>query len=384
MPIQSRPRWPAVVARQVSRVFLFAFATPLMVQAQARWTLKETLRIGGAEAGPTSFVQTRSIEADSKGRILVYDRQSQDIKMFTPDGKFLRTIGRLGSGPGELRNAEGIRLDREGRIWVRDAANARFTVFSPEGEFEKNWTMKFCWSQGSWHPQVDSKGRIVDYDCVVPSGGGRSVGYAVVAYRADMSGVDTLSARPECGTRELSEAGTWITRSEKSTMYRSIPFAPFPLPALGPDGETWCAPNSARYEVVRVVAGAKDTVRISRAIAAVPVTKAERDSVIAGFEEKGPLGLDFGRIPRNKPAIERITVDDQGRPWVRRTNAQGVIEFDVYSNVGQPVATVMLGRFRSPAHFPFVVRGDNVYMVVLDEDDVQHVVRFHIERRAID
>ena len=384
MPTHSRPRWRALLARQFSGLTLLAAAMPFIAQAQARWTLKETLRIGGAEAGPTSFVQTRSIGADSKGRILVYDRQSQDIKMFAPDGKFLRTIGRLGSGPGELRNAEGITLDRGGRIWVRDAANARFTVFNSEGEFEKNWTMKFCWSQGSWHPQVDGKGRIVDYDCVVPSGGGRSVGYAVVAYRPDLSGVDTLSARPDCGTRELSEAGTWITRSEKSTMYRAIPFAPFPLPALGPNGETWCAPNSSRYEVMRVVAGAKDTVRIARTVAAVPVTRTERDSVIAGFEEKGPSGLDFSRIPRNKPAIERIIVDDQGRPWVRRTNAQGVIEFDIYTSGGQPVATVMLGKVRSPTHFPFVVRGDNVYMVVLDEDDVQHVVRFHIERRVVD
>jgi len=29
------------------------------------------------------------------------------------------------------------------------------------------------------------------------------------------SPVDTLSAQPECGSRELGEAGTWIRRSEK-------------------------------------------------------------------------------------------------------------------------------------------------------------------------
>jgi hypothetical protein len=112
---------------------------------------------------------------DAKGRILVYDRQTQDIKMFAPDGKFLRTIGRLGSGPGELRNAEGIAIDRGGKIWVRDAANARFTIFNSEGEFEKNWTMKFCWSQGPWYPQMDNQGRVIDFDCIVPPGGGRSM-----------------------------------------------------------------------------------------------------------------------------------------------------------------------------------------------------------------
>lgn len=362
-----------------SAILALLFLAPEL-GAQARWTLRETLRIGGAESGPAMFVQARSIDADAKGRILVYERQTQDIRMFGPDGKFIRAIGRVGSGPGEMRNAEGIVVDRRGRIWVRDAANARFTIFNGEGEFEKNWTMKFCWSQGPWYPQVDREGRVVDYDCVVPTGGGRSVGYAVVAYRGDQSGVDTLSTRPECGSRELSEAGTWITRSEKSTMYRQIPFAPFPLGVLGPGGETWCAPNSSRYEVLRIVVGAKDTVRISRTLAPVPVTKTERDSIIASYEEKGPSGLDFSRIPRTKPAIQRITVDHQGRPWIRRSDAKGAVTFDVYSPSGRLIASAELGQYRSPAHLPFVVRGDDVYAVVLDDDDVQHVVRFAIEQ----
>jgi hypothetical protein len=348
--------------------------------AQARWTLKETLRLGGAESGPPMFVQTRSIDADSKGRILVFGRSTQDIRIFGADGKHIRTVGRVGSGPGEMRNAEGMVIDRRGRIWVRDAANARFTIFNAEGEFEKNWTMKFCWSQGSWFPQVDAGNRIVDYDCVVPAGGGRSVGYAVVAYRGDQSGVDTLWTRPECGARELSEAGTWITRSEKSTMYRSIPFAPSPIGTLGVSGEIWCAPNSSQYEIMRIVPGSKDTVRMTRNVPVVPVTKRERDSVIATFEEKGPSGLDFDRIPRAKPAIQSIRIDDQGRPWVSRVDAAGRTSFDVYSTAGQLTATVDFGAWRNPANMPFVVRGDVVYAVVLDEDDVQHVVRLQIVR----
>ena len=362
------------------RVVVLSAAIATSAGAQARWTLKETLRIGGAESGPGMFVQARSVDADSKGRILVYDRSTQDIRMFGADGKHIRTIGRVGSGPGEMRNAEGMVVDRRGRIWVRDAANARFTVFNAEGELEKSWTMKFCWSQGIWFPQVDASHRIVDFDCVVPPGGGRALGYAVVAYRGDQSGVDTLWTRPECGTRELSEAGTWITRSEKSTMYRSIPFAPFPIGALGPSGETWCAPNSSRYEIMRLLPGAKDTVRITRNVPVVPVTRGERDSIIATFEEKGPSGLDFDRIPRAKPAIETIRVDDQGRPWVRRADASGKTSFDVYSAGGQLLATVDFGAYRNPPFMPFVVRGNMIYAVVLDEDDVQHVVRLEIMR----
>jgi hypothetical protein len=111
------------------------------------------------------------------------------------------------------------------------------------------------------------------------------------------------------------------------------------------------------------------------------VTKAERDSIVAKFDEKGPSGLDFGKIPRTKPIIDAILIDDQGRPWVRRTNAQGLVEFDVHDPNGRPVATVALPKVRNPAHLPFVVRGENVYTVVFDEYDVPYVVRFQIERR---
>lgn len=368
---------PLLRLRAALAVVLIA-ACATTTHAQARWKLTETLRLGGAESGPESFVYVKAIEADARGRILVYDRSTKDIRMFAPDGQLIRVIGRLGSGPGEMRDAEGIVIARNGRIWVRDAANARFTVFSAEGEYEKSWTMKFCTSQGAWDPRPDGRSRLVDSDCIVS--GGRALKSVIVAYHTDMSRVDTLADVPECGTRELNEAGTWITRTARGTSYRTIPYAAGSHGAVGPSGEAWCVPNSARYEILRIGAGAKDTTRIARQVALVPVTPAERDSVIAQIEERGPTGLDFGRIPKTKPAIDRLTIDDQGRLWVRRMNARGGIEFDIYDPSGRLVATAGLGVFKVSIWTPFVVRGDHVYTVVFDEDDVQRVARFRITR----
>lgn len=370
---------PRVRARlRIPCLLLAAAGFAEIGQAQAQWKLTETLRLGGAETGPTSFLYTKSIEVDSKGRIFVYDRRTQDIRMFGSDGKLVRVIGRVGSGPGELRDAEGIAIARDGKLWARDAANARFSVFSSEGVFEKTWTMQFCTSQGPWDPQMDRMGRIVDVDCVVA--GGRALKYVVLAYYTDMSRVDTIADRPECGSKELAEAGTWITRTARGRSFRSIPYAARPIGALGPEGEAWCVPNPSRYDVLRLRPGAKDTTRISRNVPPVPVTSLERDSVIADIESKGPTALDFSRIPKVKPAIDRLTVDDQGRLWVRRTNAKGAIEFDIYSPSGGIIATAELGVYNSAIWHPFVVRGDNVYAVVLDADDVQHVARFRITR----
>ncbi|NUQ13073.1 MAG: hypothetical protein HUU26_12235 [Gemmatimonadaceae bacterium] len=366
-----------------ARVALVCLAmVPGVPEAQGtRWQLRETLRIGGAESGPASFSAIRAMDVDPKGRILVFERTTQDIRMFGPDGRLVRTIGRSGAGPGEMKNAEGMIIGQGGRIWVRDAANARFTIFGPDGDYEASWTMRFCWSQGLWAPQVDRQGRILDYDCIV-GGDARPYPQAILAYRGDRSGVDTLFRQPDCGTRALSEAGIWVRQSGRSTMYVSVPFAPFPVAAIGPSGETWCAPNSTRYELMRFGAGAKDTIRVSRNVPRVPITKAQRDSIIASYEAKGPTGFDYGRIPDSKPAISRITIDGEGRPWVRRTDATGAVLWDVFSATGQFLATAELPPgARAPAAAPWVVRGRTVYTVLLDEDDVPYVVRLQGDGR---
>jgi hypothetical protein len=346
--------------------------------AETHWTLTETLRIGGAEVGPTSFDYVKSIAVDSLGRLFIYDRSTQDIRLFGADGRLVRVIGRKGSGPGELRDAEGIAFSRDGKLWARDAANGRFTIFDGEGVFERHWPMAYCSSQGAWDPRPDREGRLLDQDCVVTDG--RADGDAILAYHTDLSRVDTLGLMPECGTRALAESGTWITRHANGTTYRSIPYRAASHNALGPGGEVWCVPNSSRYELLLHRPGAADTVRVALDRPALPVTAGERDSVIAQLEEKGPTGLDFSRIPTVKPAIDRLTIDDQGRLWVRRMNARGAIAFDILDPDGRLVAAAELGVHRSSVWTPFVVRGENVYAVVLDADDVQHIVRFRIGR----
>lgn len=369
---------PSAARRRTFATLLAVCSGATTAQAQARWTLTEAWRIGGADTGATAFVYVKGIAADASGRVFVYDRSTQEIRLFGSDGKLVRVIGRKGSGPGEFRDAEGIAIAADGRLWVRDAANARFSVFRADGAFERNWTMKFCTSQGAWTPRMDERERFIDEDCVVA--GGRAVGYVLLAYRTDRLRVDTLAPKPECGSRELAEAATWITRTERRTTYRTIPYAPSAFAAVGKGATLWCVPNSARFEMLRLSPTSSDTLRITRRVPVVPVTRAERDSIITQLEVAGPSGLDFSRIPSVKPAIDRLTVDDQGRVWVRSTNPAGAIEFTVYSPEGALVATAVWGRYNSPTWHPFVVRGGSLYAVVQDDDDVQHVAHFRIRQ----
>ncbi len=373
-----RRRRAGVLNAALAALTVWMSIAPRAAHAQATWKLTETLRIGGQETGPFAFLYTKSIEADAKGRIFVLDRKTQDIRVFGPDGKLVRVVGRVGSGPGETRDAEGLVFARDGNLWVRDAGNARFSVLDGEGAFQSAWTMKFCVSQGEWNPQPDRQGRIIDWDCTPARGSTRE--NLVLAYRTDKSRVDTIGVMPSCGDRKLSEAGTWVTKMERATFFRAIPFASRPLSALGPDGAEWCVPNSSGYEILRLQPGGGDTLRIVRSAPRLPVSATEKDSIIAGLEEKGPSGLDFSRIPKEKPVIERLTVDDQGRLWVWRTTNKGVLTFDIFGANGRIIATTTMTGCRTATWLPFVVRRDNIYTVCYDADDVQFVTRFKVGR----
>src|SRR6266542_1092390 len=69
-------------------------------QTHAEWRFVQELRIGSEGEGPDGFSDIRGIVVDRKGNLWVLEFSTQDIRVFDPSGKYLRTIGRKGKGPG--------------------------------------------------------------------------------------------------------------------------------------------------------------------------------------------------------------------------------------------------------------------------------------------
>lgn len=85
----------------------------------------------------------RHLAFDAQGLIYISDRgRSHQVKVFTPDGKPVRSIGIAGVPgigryePKHLNNPNGIAIDSQGRLWVAEADNfpRRVSVWSSEGE----------------------------------------------------------------------------------------------------------------------------------------------------------------------------------------------------------------------------------------------------------
>jgi len=80
-----------------------------------------------------------SFYVDDSHQLYVLDTGDFTIKMFDPEGNFVRAFGKeKGAGPGEVRHPIGFDLDRDGNIWIADTGNSRIAVFQNDGTFLKH------------------------------------------------------------------------------------------------------------------------------------------------------------------------------------------------------------------------------------------------------
>jgi sugar lactone lactonase YvrE len=346
------------------------------LSAQPAWKLVEQIRIGSVDDTTVALTDVRGVAVAADGRIFVFDYALQNIRMFAASGALVKTIGRKGAGPGEFRNANGMALAPDGRLWVNDPQNSRFAVFAPDGQFISHHTLPILGYGFIWEGHFDQRGRL--YDPLVSSRRIRRVS-------GDGLVIDTLDARVCQPANPPREPVAFRARNKNGgSMFAQIPFMPSARSAWDPRGFVWCTTGDT-YRLVQMGAEKGDTVHvIERRIDPVRVSRAERDSAIdrlkKQFANYAEVDADYSRIPQLKPAIVNMDVDDQNRLWVRRSVSDTrTTSFDVLDAQGQLVATVT-APFRVPPYWHVTIRGNDVYSLVLDDDDVQFVVHARLSR----
>jgi DNA-binding beta-propeller fold protein YncE len=57
------------------------------------------------------------------------------ISKFSPDGKFIKSWGKIGVRHGEFRTPHALAFDAKGRLWVADRGNHRLEIFDQDGNY---------------------------------------------------------------------------------------------------------------------------------------------------------------------------------------------------------------------------------------------------------
>jgi hypothetical protein len=365
------------------------------------------LTIGELE-GPEEYTFTRIsvLQVDRDGFVYVMEGSPlnrSSFRKYTPTGKYVGRIGRVGAGPGEYRMPAGFALLRNGNIVVSDPSPAnRLLLYSADGKPLATWNVPHDVLYNAAVPAltVSAEG-VIALRHVMPAATGHPEREDVVIIRVGPNGrvLNTLPVpqlpdlTPGLITKRL-ESGRGVSVFGTITPY--LPQARYFWSPLG----YFVTGRTDRYEIDLHRPG-KPMLRISRDIPPVPVSNDERAEQKAFHqrqldsnpgEQSGPLP----DVPSTKPFFRTIFFDADGRLFVRVSTPSE--KFNPPERRRQNGTLVPQIRWREPLHFdvfetdgkyvgqfavPYGVnvmfaRGDVLWGVVRDEFDVECIKRYKI------
>lgn len=355
--------------------------------------------IGVLDGDPEyQFGNVRALAVGADGSIYVLDGHGPVVRMYAPDGKYVRDIGREGEGPGEYKRPDsGLVMLPDGRLALRDPGNGRISVYDTTGAYLDSWPL--AGSMNTSSPMVAT----VDGSVATPVI--KNLGASVMEwqrglarYRSDGT-VDTLDI-PDLGFDEARISG----EAEGNSSTSGVPFSPQQEYTYSPLGYFVTGTNDA-YSFMLLRHDAP-VLKVSMDYEPVSVLPAEasiqRERITKNFRDEFPGWRWNGPpIPSTKPAYSDLMAGDEGRIWVRPHVAserylseadqraeeerqelpvnpyREPVVFDVFEPTGE-----YLGRVSAPAGFQMypapTLRGDEVWAVVTDELNVARIHRFEM------
>jgi hypothetical protein len=343
---------------------------------------EEQLRIGTRSiGGPESFGMIRQIAPLPEGAVAVLDGMAQEIRVFTAAGKHLRTFGGAGAGPGELRGAQGLLLGADGLLRVPEKENVRLSYFDPISGFVKShrFYVHTTAGRGPWRAAMDSTGATAVWSSGPYQGG---LWLIVRIYDRDMAQVDSIPYHDYSSELVEQSGGVWpVTAPNGMRGAVPIPFYRREQFVIDPTGQLWTTVEASSNLKVTRWKPAGDTLLIFESRRRPdPVSPAERDSAIQALEAPfsswpAPPRFNHRQIPSTKPPAYSLSLDSQGRLWVRLSDpAADSTVYDIFDRGGGYAETVLV-HDRVDPDIPPVVTADTLWAVVRDELDVQFVVR---------
>ena len=383
-------------------------------------TLVEKARVApNPDDSAFAFDAVAALAVGRRGEVYVVDPRTPAVRVYKKNAKYVRAIGGKGPGPGFYSFPNGVAVLPDGRVVVRDPRRSQLVLYSRQGDYLERWPHP----SGVYEPlplMLDADGRLYTRMVYNPSDPREDWDRGFVRYSTDGTTQDTI---PD-PTIDFEPLAVAVETTDGEEVRFAIPLTARAYWALGYHGEVIRA-ISDRY-AMDVVRPGGSVVRIEREFEPAPATREERAALYRRVDRLarqidyqwtwgGPV------IPDVKPPFKELFVDQDGRIWVRlhqpvepvtpealgaseadtldasdESAAEGVevtrtspgggsltwrepIVFDVFEPGGR-----YLGQVHAPSGFRTlpqpVIRGDMVWAVVAEPDELPNVVRFRIDR----
>jgi hypothetical protein len=347
-------------------------------------SLVEELRIGSKEGdGVDAFGAIHGLAVLPTGAVAVFDGSVPALRLFSPEGTHLRTLGRDGAGPGEYRNQTlGLAVDRDGVLLMYDPRNARLNRWKEDGTVLPSWRApgRLYTNQAL---QVDTGGGTwvrITTEAIEP---GKPWKFGLLRVGPEGVPGDTLHPPPIAG-----EAPANATFFEPQKYWHR-----------NRNGE-WVTGFGGAYAITMGSSG-RGALRVERSVPRIPVAAEERRNYqeVAEALRRSPNRAQSGpvTVPSQKPYFRGIESDLDGRIWVDLHGPGETFEpaprpvqpgapsvpplrwrerrrYDVFGRDGS-----YLGRIELPPRTTLSeAKGNRVWAIQRGEDDEQYIIRYRI------
>jgi hypothetical protein len=316
--------------------------------------LEEELSIGEAEGRKDyMFSMIVSIDVDDKGNIYVLDIKETHIKVFNPNGRLIRIIGRKGQGPGEFQRPFTVQITAQNEVVIWDVIIQRLHFFSLDGEYKKSISFEKLFN----HPVINSEGNIVS---IVNGDVAENPKYELRKHDLELNPLTFYYSFPKYD----------IARDGFNSFRSILQWA------VTNNNEIVCGHPDEGYELKIFNSEGKIIKNIIKDYTPIKIPDEE---IKRATRQKLPPGR-FYSIPKYYSPFRWIIVDEDYRifvcTWERMKNRRGRY-WDVFSPEGKFIARipisheVLMGK-------PIIFKGGNLYLIEADEDGYQYVKRYKV------
>ena len=319
----------------------------------------ENLSIDGIDEDGNIFLFQPYLRAvDDSENMYVMEFRDQVIKVFDPDGKFIKTIGAKGRGPGEFQMISILAVTKDSKLIVADQYANRTSYFDASGRFIGS----FKWRKGQTGIFLVKNSSYVIGERT--NSGIRQFNFFIMK-EIDFDGKEIRTYG------EFAMEEPLIVRTESGTHYASLPDAPRSVFAGDQDrGLLYHCVNN-RYTINVYNPSGKIFRKIDRPYEPVLFTDKDAEEYRAKYSNNDPFGVITKavremRMPEVKSIVTRMRVDDEGSLWIctNETKQDGdkiLTAFDIFSPEGYYYARVWT------AANPLIFKNGKAYSMVEDE-----------------
>lgn len=312
---------------------------------------------------------------DSDNNIIFIDRGAPHVYVLNSNGKLIQTIGNQGDGPGEFQMVGNLELINDNRFFVVDFIQRRISEFIRQ---DGKWVYKDVFNFGN-SPALSiaqfyllHNGNFLVNNAISITGNQipemDKISYRKINFLITDSDGEILIE----SLLELMGFPLFLSQADGSFKAAVIPFMEQEVYTVSPSGYLYLA-NNLESIIIKHNASLEQIQMFEFEAQRFPVTSDDREEFLENHEG-GFKNTLRGLLPDVKPVISSMIVSDEDQLWVNifgKEHNRSWIIFNSDSSIK--------GKIELPERTELKkIRGNLIYTVQLDEDDVPTIVVYEL------